>query len=176
MNRPTNKLFAFRPLTLLAGLLILLATVSACAGFNVGDAFRRPDVDVVGAELTRTGFEGADMLFQFEVDNPNGIALVLDGLNYRLRLNDKPLLNGRQDDRTEIAARTTGSRVDLPVTIRYDDLIRVLETLDDSTHPSYELQADFQFAAPLVGTITVPVTKRGEIPLERLLSRIGRGR
>lgn len=162
------------PLRPLAGLLILLAAVSGCAGLGLGNALRNPDVDVVGAELTRTGFEGADLLFEFEVDNPNAVGLVLDGLNYRLRLNDKPLLNGRQDDRTEIAARTQ-SRVDLPVTIRYDDLIKVLETLDDSTSPSYELQADFQFAAPLVGTITVPVTKRGEIPLERFLrSRIGK--
>lgn len=167
-----NKNSILWPLALLAGLSIL---VSACAGAGLGNALRNPDVDVVGAELTRTGFEGADLLFQFEVDNPNAFGLVLDGLNYRLRLNDKPLLNGRQDDRTEIAARTE-SRVDLPVTVRYDDLVRVLETLDDSTHPSYELQADFQFAAPLVGTITVPVTKRGEIPLGRLLSRIGRGR
>lgn len=174
MTRRTPTLpFTFRSL---AGLLILLSALSACAGAGLGNAFRRPDVDVVGAELTRTGFEGADLLFQFEVDNPNGIGLVLDGLDYRLRLNGRPLLNGRQNDRTEIAARTTGSRVDLPVTVRYDDLIRVLETLDDSTHPSYELQADFQFAAPLIGTITVPVTKRGEIPLERLLSRIGRGK
>lgn len=171
-RRTTTLLFALRPL---AGLLILLSTLSACAGVGLGNALRNPDVDVVGAELTRTGFEGADLLFEFEVDNPNAVGLVLDGLNYRLRLNDRPLLNGRQDDRTEIAARTE-SRVQLPVTVRYDDLIRVLETLDDSTHPSYELQADFQFAAPLVGTITVPVTKRGEIPLERLLSRIGRGR
>lgn len=162
------------PLRPLAGLLILLAAVSGCAGLGLGNALRNPDVDVVGAELTRTGFEGADLLFEFEVDNPNAVGLVLDGLNYRLRLNDKPLLNGRQDDRTEIAARTQ-SRVDLPVTIRYDDLIKVLETLDDSTSPSYELQADFQFAAPLVGTITVPVTKRGQIPLERFLrSRIGK--
>lgn len=173
MKRRNTTLFS--PLRPLAGLLILLSTLSACAGVGLGNALRNPDVDVVSAELTRTGFEGADLLFEFEVDNPNGFGMVLDGLNYRLRLNDRPLLNGRQDDRTEIAARTA-SRVDLPVTVRYDDLIRVLETLDDSTRPSYELQADFQFAAPLVGTITVPVTKRGEIPLERLLSRIGRGR
>lgn len=171
MTRRNTKSILW-PLALMAGLLIVL---SACAGLGLGSALRNPDVDVVSAELTRTGFEGADLLFEFEVDNPNAVGLVLNGLNYRLRLNDRPLLNGRQDDRTEIAAQTE-SLVQLPVTVRYDDLIRVLETLDDSTRPSYELQADFQFAAPIVGTITVPVTKRGEIPLQRLLERIGRGR
>jgi LEA14-like dessication related protein len=170
-RRATSLIFALRPLFLVAGLLLLLA---ACAGFGLGDVVQRPKVDIVDAELTRTGLEGADFLFQFDVDNPNGVALVLNGLDYRLRLNDKPLLNGRQDDRTEIAAKAA-SRVDLPVTVRYEDLIRVLETLDDRDTPSYELQADFQFAVPVIGSITVPVTKRGELPLDRFLrSRIGK--
>ena len=166
-----KTLLALRPLLLLAGLLTLLA---GCAGLGVGDVMRSPDVSIVGAELTNSGLEGADVLFEFEVDNPNGVALVLDGLDYRLRLNDKPLLDGRQDDRTQIAARSE-SRVDLPVRIRYADLLRVLETLDGDDSPSYEIQADFRFAVPVLGSITVPVTRKGELSLDRFLrSRLGR--
>jgi LEA14-like dessication related protein len=156
-----------------AGLFALLVN-AGCAGLGVGDVMRSPDVKIVGAELTNSGLEGADVLFEFEVDNPNGVALVLDGLNYRLRLNDKPLLDGRQDDRTQIAARSE-SRVDLPVRIRYADLLRVLETLDGDDSPSYEIQADFRFAVPVLGSITVPVTRKGELSLDRFLrSRLGR--
>lgn len=172
--KPRNEsLLLVRPFLLLAGVLALLA-LAGCAGMGLGSVFREPDVDVVGAELTRTGISGADLLFEFEVDNPNGVALVLDGLNYRLRLNDRPLLDGRQDKRTEIGANTE-SRVNLPVSIQYDDILRVLETLDDNDRPSYELQADFQFDVPVVGTVTVPVTKRGQLSLNRLL-RYGIGR
>lgn len=155
-------------------ILAALLSLAGCAGLGLGSVFREPDVDVVGAELTRTGLSGADVLFEFQVDNPNGVALVLDGLNYRLRLNDKPLLDGRQDSRTEIAANGE-SRVNLPVSIQYDDILRVLETLDDNERPSYELQADFQFDVPVLGTVTVPVTKRGQLSLDRLL-RMGIGR
>lgn len=155
-------------------ILLALLSLAGCAGLGLGSVFREPDVDVVGAELTRTGLSGADVLFEFQVDNPNGVALVLDGLNYRLRLNDKPLLDGRQDKRTEIAANGE-SRVNLPVSIQYDDILRVLETLDDNERPSYELQADFQFAVPVLGTVTVPVTKKGQLSLDRLL-RMGIGR
>lgn len=158
---------------ILVALLVLLA-LAGCAGAGLGSVFREPDVDVVGAELTRTGLSGADVLFEFEVENRNGIALVLDGFNYRIRLNEKPLLNGRQDQRTQIAANA-GSRVSLPVTFQYDDVMRVLETLDDNDDPTYELQADFQFAVPVLGTVTVPVTKRGQLSLDRLLRlRVGR--
>lgn len=171
MKRRTRIVLSARPLLLLAGLFTLLA---GCAGLGVGDVMRSPGVNIVGAELTNSGLEGADVLFEFEVDNPNGVALVLDGLDYRLRLNDRPLLDGRQDERTQIAARSE-SRVDLPVRIRYVDLLRVLETLDGDDSPSYEIQADFQFAVPVLGSITVPVTRKGELSLDRFLrSRLGR--
>lgn len=155
-------------------ILAALLSLAGCAGGGLGSVFREPDVDVVGAELTRTGLSGADVLFEFEVENNNGIALVLDGFNYKIRLNEKPLLDGRQDRRTEIAANTQ-SRINLPVTFQYDDVLRVLETLDDNERPSYELTADFQFAVPIIGTVTVPVTKRGQLSLDRLL-RMGIGR
>ena len=154
---------------------LILAALLALAGCaSLGNVFREPDVDVVGAELTRTGLSGADVLFEFEVENRNAVALVLDGFNYRIRLNERPLLDGRQDRRTEIAANAQ-SRVNLPVSIQYDDILRALETLNDGDDPTYELQADFQFAVPVLGTVTVPVTKRGELSLDRFLrSRIGR--
>jgi LEA14-like dessication related protein len=156
-----------------AGLVLCLVVLTACTGL-LGSAVREPDVDVVGAELTHADLNGAEVLFEFEVDNPNGIALVLDGLAYRLRLNDEPLLNGNQDRRTEIAART-GSRVDLPITLRYSDVVRALETLNDREDPTYELQADFRFAVPVIGSLTVPVTKRGRLSLDRLLRlRLGK--
>jgi LEA14-like dessication related protein len=153
-------------------ILVALLALAGCA--SLGNVFREPDVDVVGAELTRTGLSGADVLFEFEVENRNAVALVLDGFNYRIRLNDKPLLDGRQNQRTEIGANAQ-SRVRLPVTFQYDDVVKALETLDDRSDPTYELKADFQFAVPVLGTVTVPVTKRGELSLERLL-RLGIGR
>lgn len=171
MKRCTHKSFLFLPPLLMAAALLV---VTACAGLGLGSAVREPDVDVVGAELTRANLDGADLLFEFEVDNPNAIALVLDGLVYRLRLNDKPFLNGSQDRRTEIAARTE-SRVNLPVTLRYSEVVRALETLNDRDDPTYELQADFRFAVPVIGTMTVPVTKRGQLSLDRLLRlRVGK--
>lgn len=173
MNHRSALPVLVRPFLVVAGVLALLS-LAGCAGLGLGNVFREPDVDVVGAELTRTGLSGADVLFEFEVENNNGIALVLDGFDYKIRLNEKPLLDGRQDRRTEIAANTQ-SRINLPVTFQYDDVLRVLETLDDDESPSYELQADFQFAVPVLGIVTVPVTKRGQLSLNRLL-RMGIGR
>jgi len=151
--------------------LFLLIVLAGCSG--LGGVVQNPKVDVVGAELTRADRDAADLLFHVDVDNPNAVGLVLSGVGYRLTLNGQPLLDGRQDQRTQIGARGL-SRVDLPVTIRYEDAIQAVRSLRDLGTPSYELQAEFQFAVPLLGTVNVPVTHRGEISLERWLLRLGR--
>jgi len=51
------------------------------------------------------------------------------------------------------------------VTIRYDDLGRILKTLPDHPRPVYEIEADFRFDVPVLGTVRVPVRERREIPL-----------
>lgn len=147
-------------------LILTLLTLSSCAGL-AREVMREPKVDIVGAELEGADLRGANLLFEFEVENPNGLALVLDGIGYQLHLNERPLLSGRRDDRTEIAANGQ-SRFELPVTIRYDDALQALRGLSGD-NPTYELRADFRFAVPVLGGVTVPVTKRGRVNLNRLL-------
>jgi LEA14-like dessication related protein len=158
-----------RPLGFLS--LIVLIALAGCAG--LGGVVQQPRVEVVGAEVTRADLDAADVLFRFDVDNPNALGLLLSGVGYRLSLNGQPLLDGRQDQRTQIAARGQ-SRVELPVTLRYEDVIRAVRSLRDVSRPTYEIQADFQFAVPVLGVVTVPVTHRGELSLDRWLSRLGR--
>jgi LEA14-like dessication related protein len=156
----------------LAALLVL----SSCAG--LGRSLVEPSVSITGVHLEEAHLNGAEFLFEFEVDNPNAVGLVLDALDYRLRLNGRQLLDGRRDRRLEIPANGE-SRVELPVTIRYADLLQVIDSFDGqrSRRPDYELEADFRFDAPILGAITVPVRERGDIPLDRLrgfLDRFGR--
>ena len=157
---------------LCAGLLLALTGCSSL----VQEVMERSDVRVVNAELVNADLTGANLLVQFKVDNPNGVALVLDQVGYRLRVNDLPFLDGRRTERTQIAARGE-SFFELPMTIRYTDLLRVVNSFEGSRRdrPSYDLQADFDFNVPVLGTVTVPVRERGDIPLEKLLGRFGLG-
>jgi LEA14-like dessication related protein len=162
----------FRGAALSAVLLSLCLSLSGCAS-ALSQALREPDVRLVGAQLQQVDLSGADLLFEFEVDNPNGLALVLDQVGYQLAINGRHLLDGQRDERTEIAARTQ-SRIALPVTIRLDDAYQVLRSFSgrERTRPDYRLDANFRFAAPIVGGITVPVHKTGTVPLDRLMSYI----
>jgi LEA14-like dessication related protein len=167
-----SRRFHFRGAAFSVILLSLSLALSGCTG-ALERALREPDVRLVGAQLQEVDLSGADLLFEFEVDNPNGLGLVLDQVGYQLAINGRHLLDGQRDERTEIAARTR-SRVALPVTIRLDDAYQVLRSFSgrERTRPDYRLDADFRFAAPIVGGITVPVHKTGTVPLDRLMSYI----
>lgn len=170
MNR---QLRDFRAAGLLAVALSVALALAACSGLGGLARVVQPNVDVTDVKVLGTTLTGADLLFQFRVDNPNAVALVLDEIGYRLRLNGEPLLNGRSAQQTRIAA-SGRSVVELPMTINYEDVYRVIRSLSGRQRPDYNLDADFQFNVPVLGAVTVPVSKRGEIPLERLRDALGR--
>jgi LEA14-like dessication related protein len=163
-----------RPLRTFSRLAVLLAAL-AFAGCSLVKlaTMEPPRVDITGVKLVSATLSGADVLVQFQVDNPNDTPLVLDGVGYKLRLNGQPLLDGSYDHRTEIAA-SGPTTVSLPVKVKLDDLYRVIGSLGGSRTPEYTLDADLRFAVPVLGEVSVPVTKHGKVPLDRLLEGIGR--
>ncbi len=155
-----------------AALLMLGLGASGCSTLGLA-SLQKPDVRLMGVDVGSLGLDSAELLFDFQIDNPNARALMLDGVAYRLNVEGERLLDGRRGERTEIAA-SGESRVTLPVTVRYDDFARTVRNLRRQERPTYELKADFEFAAPLVGTVVVPVTQRGRVPLDRLAGWLGR--
>jgi LEA14-like dessication related protein len=159
-------------LSVLAVPAVLFVLVSCAAYQNLAHP---PKVTLSDVQLTGASLAGADLVFRFQVDNPNGRGMVLEGIGYKLRLNGEPMLEGRHDQRIEIAAGQ--SSVELPMTVGYADLLRVIRSLvsssKSSSKPTYDLDAEFRFAVPILGSVTVPVTRRGVIPLDKVKLDLG---
>jgi LEA14-like dessication related protein len=168
----TLRLRPFARLTAVAAVVLTVMALAGCSLVQIA-TMEPPRVDITGVRLVSATLSGADVLVQFQVDNPNGVDLILDGVGYKLRLNGQPLLDGSYDQRTEIAA-SGPTTVSLPVKIRLDDLYRVIDSLGRNRTPEYTLDADLRFAVPVLGEISVPVSKHGKVPLDRLLEGIGR--
>jgi LEA14-like dessication related protein len=154
---------AARRAALTVALLALL--LAGCAGF--GHLFKDPKV--VLREATVTGFSsaGADLSLDFDVVNPNRVRLPLSGVDYQVWVNGERFLVGTERKRVDIPGHGA-ARVTLPVSIRYDDFLRVLKSLKDHPRPVYDIQAEFRFDVPVVGTVRVPVREHREIPLPEL--------
>jgi LEA14-like dessication related protein len=149
--------------------LFVLLTLTSCSAIE--NLVRQPDVSLTDVRLTSASLSGADLLFKFRVDNPNSRGMVLDGIGYKLRLNDEPMLEGRRDERIEIAAGQ--STVELPMSVGYADLYKVIRSLAASDKPTYALDAEFSFTVPILGTITVPVSRRGKVPIDKVSLGLG---
>jgi LEA14-like dessication related protein len=167
----THPLKSFRAAALLTVAFCLALPLTGCLSGLA--RMEEPSVDITDVKLLNASLTGADVMLRFQVDNPNDVNLVLDGIGYRLRLNGQPLLSGQDDRRLEIAA-SGRTPVDLPVTINFQDLYRVIGSLRGDRNPEYALDADLRFAVPVLGDITVPVTRTGRVPVDRLLQQIGR--
>ncbi|HYX26341.1 MAG TPA: LEA type 2 family protein [Thermoanaerobaculia bacterium] len=148
-------------------LAFVLFCFTACAAYQ--NLVHPPRVTLTDVQLTGASLAGADLVFRFQVDNPNRRGMVLDGIGYKLRLNGQPMLEGRHDQPIDIAAGL--STVELPMTVGYADLLRILRTirgLAASSKPTYDLDADFRFAVPVLGSVSVPLSRRGVIPLDKV--------
>ena len=162
--------FPLRPLFLSVPAVLLL--LSGCALYQ--NLAHPPKVSLNDVQLSGVSLAGADLVFHFQVDNPNSRGMILDGIGYKLRLNGKPMLEGRHDDRIEIAAGP--SAVELPMTVGYSDLLRLLRGLASSTKPVYDIDAEFRFVVPVLGTVNVPLTRHGEIPLDKVKLKLDLGK
>jgi LEA14-like dessication related protein len=148
---------------------VLCLSFSSCAG--LGKAVERPRVRVLGVEVSHVSLESADLVFDLEVENHNRFSFVLETVDYRVRINEEPLLDGRQDLRAEIAAHGA-SEVELPVTLRFTDIVRVLRSLKGERHAGYDLDAVLGFSIPIVGRLSIPVRQKGDVSLDAFRIRL----
>jgi len=150
--------------------LLLLLALSGCASF--GHVYEKPRVSLVGAKVTAVTLVGVEVEVELEVVNPNGIALVLEELDYDVQVNGEKILGDRFAERREVAAHATG-RVTLPLALRFADVKRAVRSVDRRTvrggePSSYDVTGQARFLLPVVGEITTPLRQRGDLPLDWL--------
>lgn len=159
----------------LLGLALLvplaLFTLSGCSAL-VQRALTSPTVEVSKIDLRALTLKGADLRIDLDLANPNGFGLVLQSVDYRMRINGRTFVHGVLAERTEILAHGA-QRLRLPVTLLYDDLRKVLETFDGRRTPRYVMEADVQLLVPVLGLVSVPVRDEGNVPLGSLDQVLG---
>ena len=147
---------------LLAAALLL----AGCAGL-VKSGLGRPKVSVESARLASLSFQGATLDFGFGIDNPNPVGLHLDGFDYALSVEGARMMEGKQDSKLDLAANAKGT-VQLPVTLKYQQLWSGLRQVVEKREAAYVLEAGFAFDVPVLGRVRIPVRREGNLPLLRL--------
>ncbi len=154
---------------LLAIMLLAVAGLSGCASFDAvkkAAGIKDPEVSISGIGVSSISMEGMTLQFALDVDNPNPLPLSLAGFDYALKLDGSQLLAGEQRDRVEIKARGK-SQVQIPVSLKFADLSRLLSGGLAGESLDYELQTAALVDLPVVGVKRFPASRKGEFPVPR---------
>lgn len=157
--RAMDKHIPTRALALIA-LFLPLAGCQTLADLNLRNpSYRimnvRPRVGLaIPLSASRIDFDLA-----IGIENPNGIALRLDRMDFDLLLNGTRLVTGLTNQRIRIPAEGTGT-LDLTASVGYNDLRTLFSEVVDmiqGERPRYEIRGTAYYDTP-VGQIDFPVT------------------
>ena len=156
-----------KTLILYPSVLWVLLVLAGCAELARHADTIKPTAELTGARLANIDFQQADLVFDLAIDNRNPVAIDLAGLHYDLKIEDHSLLSGVTAEGLVIDAAST-SAVQLPVTLKFDDLRKLPGELWQRDRFSYKLDTRFVVDLPIIGNYAIPVSKTGELPVPKL--------
>jgi LEA14-like dessication related protein len=147
--------------------LLFVFVLSGCAQLSKKADAIKPTAEVTNVRLANINFEQADLVFDLAVENRNPVALKLSGLNYNLKIENQSVVSGVAASGMQIKASST-STVELPVSLKFDDLKKLPGELMNKDSIVYQLDTQFVVNLPVIGDMTIPVSKQGELPVPKL--------
>ena len=151
-------------------LVLIIFVVSGCATLEqVGQVLdgQKPTAEVKGLRLTQLDFNGVDLAFDVQVDNPNPVGISLSGLDYDLKLLGSRFLTGEQPMGLQVAANGS-SPVAVPVRLEFQQLMAAYQQLKHADKAGYQLDLGLGFDVPVLGDLRVPVSYSGELPIPKM--------
>ncbi len=141
-------------------LLLSGAILVSCAALK--ESIRKPEVSTQAARITGVTLNGMDVAFVLGVKNPNPMGFTLEGLSYKLDIENKQLLRGRTKQRLKVAAKGNSS-LKLPLSLAYKGMFDGVSALLNQDKIRYALNGELDF-----GLIRLPYKTSGTLDLPSL--------
>jgi LEA14-like dessication related protein len=168
-TNPTGVPNMIRKLLLFMASIQCLFLLGCSTLQQVGQALegQKPTAQVKGVRLTGLDFDGLDLAFDVNVENPNPVGISLAGLDYDLKLLGSRFLQGDQPMGLKVAAKGS-SQVEVPMRLGFQKLMSTYQQLKTARQAGYELDLGMGFDVPVLGRVRVPVSYKGEIPVPKM--------
>ena len=123
----------------------------------------KPSASIAGVSLQDLDLERVTLAFDVDITNPYAVALPLGNLTYGLTSGGRSVLSG--DVRpTESVPAGGSSRLKVPATLVFADLLAAVSGLRPGAVVPYEFDAQLDVDTPL-GPLSLPLRKQGELPV-----------
>jgi LEA14-like dessication related protein len=145
--------------------LICACLVAGCQTLeSILQTAPKPAARIIGTELKNLSLDRIDLVFNVEVANPYAVDLPLLDLAYNVSSGGTSLLQGSIKPSGAVPARGT-SVIQLPARITFASLIRTLKGVRPGSVVPYKADLTLGVDAPVVGRLTLPLSKSGELPV-----------
>lgn len=140
--------------------------VTALVAFAPISCMQAPTVDLARVRVGGIGFQGATLMAELHVDNPNRFALQTDSVTFRLQARDprsgawSEVAAGAHTDRFRVEKRSN-ARVEIPIELAYARLEGPVRSIIQSGRFNYRLSGDVFVRRPIPKR--VPFTQDGSI-------------
>nr|AFK47398.1 unknown [Lotus japonicus] len=126
--------------------------------------FGKPTADVSGIHIPSINIHKVDLVVDVLIKNPNPVPIPLIDINYLIESDGRKLVSGLIPDAGTIHAHGEET-VKIPVTLIYDDIKQTYADIKPGSIIPYRVKVDLIFDVPILGRLTLPLEKTGEIPI-----------
>lgn len=126
--------------------------------------FGKPTADVAAIHIPTINLEKADLVVDVLIKNPNPVPIPLIDINYLVESDGRKLVSGLIPDSGTIHAHGEET-IKIPVTLIYDDIKNTYADIQPGSIIPYKVKVDLIVDVPVIGRITLPIEKTGEIPI-----------
>jgi len=126
-----------------------------------------PAVSLRSLDVQQLTLNGAQLLLQLEVDNPNDFSLLLDKLNYNLKLNGYDVGGGLVGKSVNIQKDGRGT-INLPLNLDFAQAGRGLYSALLGQGIRYDLSGSMEATSsnPILERFRIPLDKQGSVTLK----------
>ncbi|MBD5770094.1 NDR1/HIN1-like protein [Marinomonas colpomeniae] len=149
------------------GFIALIVFLTGCSTFkNTLDA-SKPNASVTSVSIGDISMETVTLLVGIEVYNPNSFALKAAGFDLDLLIDNSTVASIGQPDASLTLPAKGSNRVQLPVTLTFDEILSSMRGLGDKTEVDYGVQGKVAVNLPVLGSIDMPVEYSGVLPIPK---------
>ena len=144
--------------------LMACAIVFFCSCETIQQALnlRKPTAQLAGVKFGGVSLEGAQLIFDVDIDNPYPAPLPLLNIDYNLTSRDSNLFSGSADLEGTIPAKSSRT-LSLPVNINYLDLIKAFKDVRPGSAIPYKADIGLGLDAPALGKLRLPLDRQGTL-------------
>ncbi|KVH89075.1 desiccation protectant protein Lea14 homolog [Cynara cardunculus var. scolymus] len=130
-------------------------------------SIEKPEASVTEVDLKKVDWSSVTYVAKVKVTNPYSVSIPIGEIRYTLKSADSVIGSGTVHDPGSLKANSD-TMLDVEIKVPHNVLVSLVKDIAMDWDIDYEIEVILVVDLPIVGDISIPVTKKGEIKLPSL--------